>query len=99
MVLKLEKETYIAHFTHVRTADRLWEVTTLCTIHVAPCATSKRPCETLTAVTGIARCSRKDNFEKAKGRKLAFTRAISHLPRDTRRQLWVAYLQPQQVAA
>ena len=43
-------------------------------------------------VTGVALCSVKDTFNKEKGRKIAVSRAISHLPRNVRRQFWDNFL-------
>lgn len=37
---------------------------------------------------GLARCARTDEFSLERGRKLAFTRAISVLDRATRKTLW-----------
>ena len=42
--------------------------------------------------TGVACCSLSDQFCRATGRKLAFTRAVSAFDRDTRTQFWGAYL-------
>jgi hypothetical protein len=94
MILKLDEKTvFIAHFHHYRVGGdhKLWDGGTICTIHEGPCASKERPCGTMTAVSGIARCSRKDSFVKAKGRKLSFTRAIAHMDRGTRARLWAAY--------
>lgn len=33
----------------------------------------------------------KDRFEKAKGRVVAITKAIRHLPRETRAKIWADY--------
>lgn len=40
---------------------------------------------------GTAFCSVKDVFNKEKGRKIALTKALSHLNRDFRREIWQAY--------
>jgi len=40
---------------------------------------------------GITLCSPRDQFSKEEGRKHAFTKAIKHLNRETRRQLWFEY--------
>ena len=40
---------------------------------------------------GITVCSKKDNFCKDTGRKIALTRALSTYPRKFRREVWQAY--------
>jgi len=40
---------------------------------------------------GSTRCSRRDQFEKSKGRKIALTAALSSLSKDMRSDLWAAY--------
>ena len=43
--------------------------------------------------TGIAKCSKKDNFCRAIGRKIALARALEqHFTRERRRTFWQAYL-------
>jgi hypothetical protein len=98
--------TFAAHFTHIKLGARessmtlgrkpvfinRWSHKTVCTIHAGPCAAKVRPCDTVGSVSGQARCSRLDNFDKAKGRKLAFSRAISSFPRPLRAELWHDYL-------
>ena len=42
----------------------------------------------LTYFLGIAMCSPKDNFTKARGRKLAISRAIQNLPVSDRVKVW-----------
>lgn len=42
---------------------------------------------------GSAKCNTKYDFpNKAVGRKIAFSRAISSLPKDQRQELWSEYL-------
>lgn len=41
--------------------------------------------------SGIAMCSRGDNFCRAIGRKVALKRAIKNLPRPERTKIWQAY--------
>jgi len=36
-------------------------------------------------------CSPKDNFCKETGRKISLTRAIAHLPKEERTQIWKDY--------
>ena len=40
---------------------------------------------------GHADCSIHDQFSRAKGRKIALTRAIARFPKSVRRQVWEAY--------
>jgi hypothetical protein len=65
---------------------------TYCTVHHGPCKLNTRPCETSNSHTGIAKCNPKDMFVRWKGRKLAFTRAISCYSPKLRTLLWAAYL-------
>ena len=39
-------------------------------------------------VSGYAKCSPRDQFTRAKGRKIAFTRAIQGFSKSERAQLW-----------
>lgn len=45
----------------------------------------------LNSSSGISLCSRKDNFNKATGRKLALTRALAYHDRGFRTKIWEAY--------
>lgn len=90
MRLVIDKDTFImAHFHRERMTSGApdW---IFCNIHAGPCTTKKGPCIT-PSVMGVARCSERDRFCKATGRKIAFTRAISSQPRDVRAKLWAAY--------
>ena len=40
---------------------------------------------------GYALCSEMDQYCKDKGRKVALTRMLRDVPRETRRQIWLAY--------
>lgn len=40
---------------------------------------------------GLSSCAPGDQYCRRTGRKLAFTRAISHLPKDVRAELWAEY--------
>jgi hypothetical protein len=88
MILQLGPEgVFIAHFSHsVKRRE------SLCGIHGGFCvkAGKDQPC-TVPALHGRARASRADQFSRAVGRKLAFTRAIEPLPKDLRTMLWDAY--------
>lgn len=50
-----------------------------------------RPLDFDTDLWGLAECHPSDNFNKARGRKLALKRAIASLPREERGQIWKAY--------
>lgn len=41
--------------------------------------------------SGSAACSPKDNFSKARGRKIALARALKQFPKDFRTAFWEAY--------
>lgn len=45
--------------------------------------------------SGLAVCSKRDNFNKETGRKLALTRAIERLSREERAAIWSTYLDRQ----
>lgn len=94
MVLKTQWATYAVHFHHQPVYDdtSLEKWATFATIHPGRCASNERPCKTPESVTGVARCSKKDMFSRAVGRKLALKRAIDWMPRELRAQIWVEYL-------
>ena len=80
MLLKLESgQEYHVRFRHGRgiTQNR-----TLATVQ------SENPALFL---QDLALCHPNDQFNKAKGRKLALARAIESLPRAERKQIWAAY--------
>jgi hypothetical protein len=78
---------YMAHFHHERGKVNR----TFCTFHTGACATKERPCNTPHAHIGVTVCSPRDNFNRYAGRKIAFARAICHLSRSSREQIWEAY--------
>ena len=41
--------------------------------------------------SGLANCSRLDQFCRATGRKLALTRAVAELPKHVRKAIWEGY--------
>ena len=41
-------------------------------------------------VTGVALCSRRDQFSYARGRKVAFAHALLEMPRERRKPFWEA---------
>ena len=45
-------------------------------------------------VSSVARCNKKDNYNKKLGRKLSFQRAVSQLPdRNVRKILWDNFIE------
>lgn len=106
MKLETTGGLFMAHFTHIPTSEtKLYEwlkagcpspplplVQTFCTLHKGPCLRRERPCSTPNALVGVARCSIMDTFIKSLGRKLAFERAASQLPRSERKEIWPAFL-------
>ena len=94
MILTTSTDTYAVHFRHVDLSIAATRVThiTECAIHAGKCFSGNRPCMTLGETYGCAQCCHLDNFNRAKGRKIAFGRALSPLPKDVRTSLWRAYL-------
>jgi hypothetical protein len=86
----ISEVVWTLHFHHVRHNNGAW-VTTV-RLHLGPCerhlehGMCHRP-----AFLGVARCSAKDIFCKALGRKLALQRAAHGMSRATREELWAAY--------
>jgi hypothetical protein len=84
---------YVNEFLPDHTREHILEVSgaeTICTVHPGACV--YRPCGTLDAVVGVAFCSRKDNFDRAAGRKLALARAMLTYDYQLRTAIWAAYL-------
>lgn len=103
-------QPYRAHFRHVRLHDRKinarmsgrfdsgsdrWWMRTECTLHAGAWHIKSRPeGDTTPVFEGVAKCSRLDNFDRHKGLKLAFERALHAMfPEDTsmRAQLWASF--------
>jgi len=89
--------TYKAHFYHSSMNNlgvRLWPRTE-CRLHLDPCVLTTALCTAQPAGVGIAVCSRRDEFRKATGRKIALSRAMLDLgiERATRAKLWEDYLE------
>jgi hypothetical protein len=85
-------QDWVLHFKH----DSETERKTICKAHTGDCSRSEgEPCQSLPVFTGEAHCADSDQFCRATGRKVSLKRAISHLPRETRRAIWQAYLNPQ----
>jgi hypothetical protein len=88
MVLQTGDTVYIAHFSHSVIARK-----TDCGVHEGRCprTNGKESCKAEVVWRGRARASLLDQFTRATGRKIAFTRAIAHLPKELRSKLWNAY--------
>src|SRR5882757_10775513 len=81
---------YRVHFKHQRVAERYddkhlssyhvnphrWYAITTCTLHAQECPTSSRPCLAQNGVTKVSKCSTLDQFDRHKGLKLSFQRAV-----------------------
>lgn len=65
---------------------------TSCAIHLGDCVGKGRPCGTPGTEVGHAECSVQDTFNRAKGRRVAFSRAIRAFPKHVRQQLWRQWL-------
>lgn len=91
MRLQIGDHEYMVHFTHLVDEDKLWNRTTICSVHEGKCKTNSRPCETENMSHGMAHSSRKDNFNRPKGRKIALERALATFPVGVRRLLWIEY--------
>ena len=97
MVLRIGEQKWHLHF-HIEDepgdSKALWYVVVKCLVHTGPCIlTHAEPRHCINGLHGEARCSRKDNFVRAVGNRLALTRAIETLPISTREALWAAYWQ------
>ncbi len=81
-----------AHFQHFRTPRR-----TTVKLHDGPCIDA--PCVVPAQWITTARCHPVDQFVKAKGRKVALTRAMAAmgLPKAARTALWRSYLRQTRV--
>ena len=87
MHLKLlsgEKVTF--HFRHFQNEPILPRTEVL--VHAGPC--HEKPCQR-DGLRGMAFLHPNDQYDKAKGRKIALKRAIAILPRANRALIWEAY--------
>jgi hypothetical protein len=93
MILTVGEVQWKLHFhTEFAQAGELWDVVVKCVIHSGPCILSHtEPRYCVNGPLGSARCSKKDNFNRRVGNRLALTRAISGLPVETRKLIWKAY--------
>lgn len=73
----------------------------VCAIHLGKCVREgdKKICLVKPIGVGVSTCSKKDQFVKKTGRKIAFTRAIMTFPRELRAQLWADYLKQEKIVA
>ena len=92
---------WTAHFHHQflseeQAADKLYDVVTSCCIHSGNCVhTGENDTCTRASYMGISKCSKKDVFLKAAGRRTALDRAlrVNGVDYELRKQLWDAYWQ------
>jgi hypothetical protein len=104
MRLKLQNgEVLTAHVSHSNLPDHevkrhgvLIRGGTSCGVHLGPCiyVEGQRGCQASMRY-GMAFCSSLDNFNRAVGRKLAFTRAIETFSRPERTAFWKAFHEAQ----
>lgn len=107
MILKdASGNIYVAHFAHqhqqpVKGQYKMSSYATptpqigrtKCKLHLNTCTKAEDgPC-TSDGFSGLANCSVRDQFEKAKGRKVALARAMKSLEKSLRRQLWKSYFE------
>jgi len=95
MVLRTESGIWVAHFSHSRQSESYSKIraTTSCWMHEGACQRNEKgQCLISKRWSGQAQCSVSDQFVKATGRKLAFSRAVSTLPIQTRIRLWDSFL-------
>ena len=96
MVLKIGEQRWHLHFhtTISNSTTELWDVVTTCLVHTGPCIlTTAEPKYCVNGRVGRASCSKRDQFVRSVGNRLALTRALEHVPPATRRQIWQAYWQ------
>lgn len=87
MIVIIDKVKYRVKWTHNsgNIKDSVWpDKSTVCNVNILE--NSIKACG-----WGIAKCSKKDNFNKSKGRIVSLTKAISHLPKDVRTLFWNQY--------
>ena len=76
------KQNYYVRFAHPKPQDGATRFT-VCRIT-----------DDISEIVASASCSKKDNFDRAKGRKIAFTRAVNRIPdKNIRTLLWVKYFE------
>jgi hypothetical protein len=72
-----------------------WDWITTCYVHTGVCVlTFSEPKYCINGAVGEAKCSKKDNYLKSQGAKMALAKALSKLtgvPKSTRKAIWDAY--------
>lgn len=100
LVTDKDGKEYVAHIHHMpkangRVRNHEFRGVTSCRIHAGRCNAEKdKPCDVDTLSYAITRCSIRDQFEKAVGRKIVFTRALRKIffdDREQRRAMWQSY--------
>ncbi len=81
--VNLNNQTYRIGFGYNRPADKSQQETIAFIKNM----------DTDVVITGISRCSKRDNFEKEVGRKLALKRALESSPfnKEERSAIWEVY--------
>lgn len=92
MEVKVDGKQYRVNFAHLKYDDG--ERVTVCSFGL-PVAKGELP---KVLATGVARCSKHDNFNKATGRKLSLTRALNgvEFTKSQRTQVWNQYFGKQE---
>lgn len=90
----------VAEFTiHIH---HCYPLSTRVHIHDGQCVTlNDGPCvagctgdqDTVLSGAGLAFCASSDQFNRAKGRKVALARAIRQFPKETRKRIWNGYFE------
>jgi hypothetical protein len=84
---------FMVHFHHEKSDHKLYDWITTASMHEGLCVEKKRPCGTQPMVVAVAHSSRKDRFDRAKGRKLSLARAMAAIgiAKQIRQELWADY--------
>lgn len=98
MVLKIGDTLWYLHFRTVHVnpcnVNSLWSIVTTCHVHTGVhiwSPTEPRYC--VNGPVGEAKCSKKDNYNRRIGNRLALANAIKGLPYETKKAIWDAYWQ------
>ena len=69
-----------------------WDIITTCLVHTGDCLFTQGSLKyCVKGQIGTAKCSRKDQYSRRAGAKLALARAIQSLSQEIRQQIWRAY--------
>lgn len=83
MILKLQNDSAVRlHFTHFQHENPRRTEVEIFDLGIS---------ESYSIGQGVTYCHSTDQFCRAIGRKIALQRAIEHLPREARTQIWKAY--------